>query len=152
MGWALFSKQKGKLKVIQQMDVESRTVPTECDSVQEDILGDRDLVIVSNRGPFSFQFDEHERLAYQRSGGGLVTALLGLANQVESTWVACAAGEGDRQWEEGKVPLEGGQVQVKFIQPDMEAFEGYYGMISNPLLWFLQHSMWDFAHAPTFKS
>jgi trehalose 6-phosphate synthase len=38
---------------------------------------------------------------------------------------------------------------VCFINPDPQAYDGYYNVIANPLLWFLQHSMWDYAHAPT---
>ncbi|MCK4727265.1 MAG: trehalose-6-phosphate synthase, partial [Anaerolineales bacterium] len=29
-----------------------------------------------------------------------------------------------------------------------EAYEGYYNVIANPLLWFLQHSMWDVPTSP----
>ena len=43
-----------------------------------------DLIIVSNRGPYSFYTDEGGEIKHQRSGGGLVTALLGLANKVSS--------------------------------------------------------------------
>ncbi|RPJ46904.1 MAG: trehalose-6-phosphate synthase, partial [Chloroflexi bacterium] len=66
--------------------------------------------------------------------------------------------EEDRAWSEGDIPLDekdagaaqqGDQLHMRFICPGAEAYEGYYQVISNPLLWFLQHSMWDFSHMPT---
>jgi trehalose 6-phosphate synthase len=39
-------------------------------------------------------------------------------------------------------------VGVQFLSPDEAAYEGYYNLIANPLLWFLQHSMWDVPRAP----
>jgi trehalose 6-phosphate synthase len=44
---------------------------------------------------------------------------------------------------------EGGALRVQFITPEASAYEGFYGVISNPLLWFLQHSMWDIFRSPT---
>jgi trehalose 6-phosphate synthase len=38
---------------------------------------------------------------------------------------------------------------VDFIAPTEESYEGYYGVIANPLLWFLQHSMWNIFREPT---
>ena len=37
---------------------------------------------------------------------------------------------------------------MQFLTPDETAYEGYYNVIANPLLWFLQHSMWDVPRAP----
>ena len=39
-------------------------------------------------------------------------------------------------------------VQVKFLNIEQSAFDGYYNKIANPLLWFLQHSMWDVPRTP----
>jgi trehalose 6-phosphate synthase len=38
---------------------------------------------------------------------------------------------------------------VKFVTADEAAYDGYYKVIANPLLWFLQHSMWDIFRSPT---
>ena len=32
--------------------------------------------------------------------------------------------------------------------PTPEAYHKYYNVISNPLLWFLQHYLWDTSRAP----
>jgi trehalose 6-phosphate synthase len=127
---------------------------TECGELRRDFLANRDLIIVSNRGPCSFQTGEDGAVKVQRSGGGLVTALLGLAKQVPSTWIACAMSDADRAWSLGSIPLDegnvhGDQLQIRFINPQAKAYEDYYQVISNPLLWFLQHAIWDFSRTPT---
>jgi trehalose 6-phosphate synthase len=43
-------------------------------------------------------------------------------------------------------------IRVQFLSPTAEAFDGYYNVIANPLLWFLQHSMWDVPRAPVIDS
>lgn len=120
-----------------------------------DCLGDlidarRTLVIASNRGPVTFERNEDGEIDFERGTGGLVTALTGLARQIDASWIACAKTEADIAWKEGEIPLEGEEntMRVKFISPDPDAYEGYYNVIANPLLWFLQHSMWDLPRAP----
>ena len=93
---------------------------------------------------------EDGTLQFQRGGGGLVTALSGLCRHTEdATWIACARTDADADWEEGRVPLEdGSSIRVRFLSPDPAAYADYYNVIANPLLWFLQHSMWDVPRAP----
>jgi trehalose 6-phosphate synthase len=118
----------------------------------ESLLQDRQLIIVSNRGPVTFHRDENGQLQPQRgAGGGLVTALSGLAQHVEARWIACAQTEEDRIWGEGDIPLlkGGGNICLQFISPEGSAYDSYYKVIANPLIWFLQHSMWDIFRSPT---
>jgi trehalose 6-phosphate synthase len=125
----------------------------DCQGVPQAFLNRRDLIIVSNRGPFSLQTNDDGEIVPQRSGGGLVTALLGMANQVPSTWISCAMSEEDRGKMEIDLPLGTAEndIRVCFIAPEAQAYDWYYSVISNPLLWFLQHSIWDFANAPTLN-
>lgn len=113
----------------------------------------RSVIIASNRGPVSFHRDENGTLSFQRGTGGLVTALTGLARQIDATWISCANTEEDELWREGRVPLveDGETIHVKFLSPAQDAYEGYYNVIANPLLWFLQHSMWDVPRAPVIN-
>ena len=48
------------------------------------------------------------------------------------------------------VPPEetGTQFRLRFVVPDENAYNQYYNEISNPLLWFLQHYLWDTPLAP----
>jgi trehalose 6-phosphate synthase len=120
------------------------------ESFDPDWLDNRVLIIAANRGPVSFETDEDGSLRMQRGSGGLVTALSGLAQHVEATWIACARTEADAVWSNGLVPLPDGEgtLRVHFLSPEPSAYEGYYNVIANPLLWFLQHSMWDVSRTP----
>ncbi len=123
---------------------------TSCETLEAELLGGRPLIIASNRGPISFEPDDSGDLQAHRSGGGLVTALLGLCLHSQATWVACAAGDTDAAWREGEVRLPGSDqpLYLQFLNPEPSAYDGYYNVISNPLLWFLQHSMWDVPRSP----
>lgn len=114
-------------------------------------LQDRAIMVVSNRGPVSLTQDDQGDLLFQRSGGGLVTALTGMAQQVEMTWVAAAINDLETTWESRRISLGEDQpsLDLQFVPLSKEVYEGYYNVIANPLLWFLQHSMWDFISAPT---
>jgi trehalose 6-phosphate synthase len=121
-----------------------------CEAVEAVFFSDRALVIAANRGPVTFETAEDGTLEYQRGGGGLVTALTGLCRHAaNATWIACARTEADAVWRNGRVPVaDGTDIRVEFLTPDPAAYEGYYNVIANPLLWFLQHSMWDVPRAP----
>ncbi|MBV9819194.1 MAG: trehalose-6-phosphate synthase [Solirubrobacterales bacterium] len=115
---------------------------------------DTPLVLVSNRGPVTFQEDG----SIKRGTGGLVTALIGLASHRPVTWVASAMTEGDVQAAEradGKpFPVtgpEGDEYRVKLVASDSEAYHGFYSIIANPLLWFIQHYLWDLSNAPDIR-
>ena len=104
-----------------------------------------EIIIVSNRGPITMSKNEGGEFTYKRGSGGLVTALTGLANFTKLTWVACAMSPEDAEWKNGEICSDdnGCNLNVHFINPPSQAYDGYYNQISNPLLWFLQHSMWD---------
>ncbi len=104
------------------------------------------LILVSNRGPVTFQTDGEAR----RGTGGLVTALMGLARHREVTWIASAMSEGDvamaGRHGGGAFPVEspdGTEYRVKLVASDPEAYYRFYSIIANPMLWFIQHYLWD---------
>ncbi len=115
------------------------------------ILQNRSLIIASNRGPVSFNKADNGELESKRGGGGLVTALTGLANLTDAHWIASAQSEEDRKWGRGPVSLDGSDrtIDVQFLSSEPAAYDGYYNGISNSLLWFLQHSMLDITRTPT---
>jgi trehalose 6-phosphate synthase len=109
----------------------------------------RPVIIVANRAPIVFERTEDGEFIFERGAGGLVTALSAMAQYLPAKWIACARTEADSEWRSGNVPLQNGHnIQVGFINPSAEAYDGYYNVISNPLLWFLQHSMWDLPRYP----
>lgn len=101
-----------------------------------------ELIVVSNRGPVSYYRDEHGNRIEKRGAGGLVTALRGLLAHHDVTWIASAISDEDRA-----VAREGGG-DVVLVAHDPEAYRGYYDVIANPLLWFVQHSLWGLSTQP----
>lgn len=112
------------------------------------------IVIASNRGPFSFKAQKNGSYITRRSPGGLVTALAALAAKRDVLWVAAAQGKGDQQWskDHDDQPQEVDGIQLKFVRPGAKAYERYYNIISNPLLWFIQHQLWDYPRKPSITS
>ena len=112
------------------------------------------LVLVSNRGPVTFEDDG----SMSRGTGGLVTALTGLASHRDAVWIASAMTPADakRAKEAGGKPIEvrtpsGGEYQVKLVDSDPEAYDGFYNIVANPMLWFIQHYLWDLSNAPDIR-
>jgi trehalose 6-phosphate synthase len=112
------------------------------------------LVLVSNRGPVTFGPDGEIR----RGTGGLVTALTGLASHREVTWIASAMTDEDVEAAErnGGRPFavsapDGGEYRVKLVASDAAAYDRFYNIIANPMLWFIQHYLWDLSNAPDIR-
>jgi trehalose 6-phosphate synthase len=42
--------------------------------------------------------------------------------------------------------------RLHFVLTEKESYDLFYMTVSNPLLWFLQHYMWDVVRVPTFSS
>ncbi|MFP4323743.1 MAG: trehalose-6-phosphate synthase [Anaerolineales bacterium] len=112
------------------------------------------IVIASNRGPFSFTQHEDGSFSSERGAGGLVTALSALAEQHDVLWIACALGDDDRAWAkaQGHAPQDVQGTRLKLVIPDDEAYNKYYNTIANPLLWFIQHQLWDATRAPSITA
>ncbi len=112
------------------------------------------LVLVSNRGPVTFQDDG----TVMRGTGGLVTALTGLASHRPVTWIASAMTSMDAiRAREAHGPItvrspSGGEYQVRYVTSDPEAYERFYNIFANPMLWFIQHYLWDLSNAPVVDS
>ena len=124
----------------------------------DELLGKQRLILASNRGPMEYHAQPGGELQPRRGSGGVVTALSGLTNYVDFTWIASSMGEGDRRAAEqsgGKAmrsPLPGQQVSVRFVTTPRRAYHKYYNIICNPLLWFLQHYMWSSPYTPRVDS
>lgn len=109
------------------------------------------IVIVSNRGPFSFRKSADGTYRVERGAGGLVTALGALAEQHDVVWVAAAMDKGDRRWvdDQSDEPQQVEGISLRLIKPNKKAYQGYYNVISNPMLWFIQHQLWDTPRNPS---
>ncbi len=119
--------------------------------------GDQPLIIVSNRGPAQFDRDEDGERIIRRGGGGLVTALSGLARHRRVLWVASAMSDEDIAVSEEaggpvEVELEGIVYEVEMVTSDPEAYDLFYNVIANPHLWFIQHYLWDLSNVPDIRA
>ncbi len=117
-------------------------------------IGQDPLILVSNRGPVEFSREGDGRTAKPGSGG-LVTALAGLASHLEdAVWVCAALSDEDAAvaQEHGGKAFEhtgpGPNIRLRMVELDPDAQHKFYAVISNPLLWFVQHSLWDLATTP----
>ena len=123
-------------------------------SLAADLLRGQRLILVSNRGPMEYHAAAGGVLQARRGSGGVVTALSGLTNHVDFTWIASAMSDGDRRAavaNEGRAvpsPLPGQRVSVRFINTPRRAYHKHYNIICNPLLWFIQHYMWSSPYTP----
>ncbi|MBN1862741.1 MAG: trehalose-6-phosphate synthase [Dehalococcoidales bacterium] len=117
-------------------------------------LSPRRLILASNRGPIEYYLAEDGELQSRRGSGGVVTALSSLSKYLEIDWIASAMGQGDReraQRAEGKhfkAPGDNDSLYLRFLVFPRNTYHKYYSVICNPLLWFLQHYMWNSPTTP----
>lgn len=140
------------IRTVQEETIDTSTgddLRQRCERLQAEFFSNRELIIAANRAPVIFETAQDGNLHFQQGGGGLATALLGLCQQTNAIWIACERTAADADWRAGDVALgEDKNYWVQFLAPEVAAYEGYYNVIANPLLWFLQHSMWDVPRAP----
>jgi trehalose 6-phosphate synthase len=115
----------------------------------------RKLIVVSNRGPVGFGRDPSGGRITRRGGGGLVTALRSLVSHHDVTWIASAIGAEDHAVaaEAGGRALEetardGSSFRLRLVQHDARAYDWFYNVVANPVLWFLQHYLWALPSSP----
>jgi trehalose 6-phosphate synthase len=120
-------------------------------------MSDQRLVIVSNRGPAQFERELGGERTVQRGGGGLVTALSGLVAHRGALWIASAMTEEDvavsreADGQPVEVTLDDVSYEVLMVESEPEAYDRFYNVIANPLLWFVQHYLWDLSNAPDIR-
>jgi trehalose 6-phosphate synthase len=115
----------------------------------------RRLIVVSNRGPVTFGRDASGDRVARRGGGGLVTAVDSLASRHDVTWIASALSDEDRAVVEeagggafDEASRRGSPFRLRLVAHDPAAFDRYYNVIANPMLWFIQHRLWDLVRKP----
>ena len=105
------------------------------------------IAFASNRGPVSF-VERDGRFETKRGAGGLAGALDPVARGRgdDAVWIAAATSDADRRAIEqghtaGLREELGYRVALLDIEPSQ--YSGYYDTISNRLLWFANHCLWD---------
>jgi trehalose 6-phosphate synthase len=118
-----------------------------------ELLAERRLILVSNRGPVEYRVAQNGELQLNRGTGGVVTALRAISKYIEVTWIASTMGEGDRlaassQIGRFQVTLPGQRLYLRLVTSPRNVYHKYYNLFCNPLLWFLQHYMWNSPYTP----
>ncbi|HET7567317.1 MAG TPA: trehalose-6-phosphate synthase [Gaiellaceae bacterium] len=114
----------------------------------------RELVVVANRAPVTYERSAAGERGARRGGGGLVTALGGLLAHHDVTWIASAMSDEDRvvAAEHGEAFAEttrdGAAYRLRLVAHDPDAYDRFYNVVANPTLWFLQHYLWGLGTAP----
>src|SRR3954452_16592959 len=129
------------------------------------------VVLLSHRGPASFRRTP-SGLTIKRGAGGLVTALMGLAEHLDdAVWVCAAANEADAyvaaEHEGHSIEIAfsphpqivdedsgptGPTLNVRYVDVDRDQHDAFYTKIANPLLWFVQHGLYGSASEPNITA
>src|ERR1700682_1754093 len=119
------------------------------------LLKDFHPIVAANRPPVDVARDPGDRMHFVRGAGGLVTGLSGLALAAGAGLGASLPGglEGELGLEGGGEPMmvettDRSRFQVSWVNAPRLAYDLYYNTIANPLLWFVQHYLWNLAEAP----
>jgi len=109
------------------------------------------LIIATNRGPVEYYVNQDKALKSRRGAGGVVTALIEAGRQMETTWVAMAMTEADRialkEAQQANERLswndQDQKINLHYVAVSKTAYRKHYDLISNQLLWFLQHYLYN---------
>ncbi len=111
------------------------------------------LIVASNRGPVRWQRDAEGGRVAKRGFGGLVTALGDALAEEPGQWVSVALDDDDlavaheHREQPLTVDLSGSPTTVRLLDVG-ERFSDYYDEVSNQLLWFTLHQLWNAPYEP----
>ena len=43
------------------------------------------------------------------------------------------------------------EYRVRLVVSDPDAYDRFYNVVANPMLWFIQHYLWDLSNAPDIR-
>jgi len=105
------------------------------------------VLLASNRGPVSYTVEDDGTLTPRRGGGGLVSGLSAIGDDVKSVWVCAALSEGDRAAaRQGRVD----DPALRMLDIDATTFARAYNGIANSTLWFVHHLIYNTPTTPVF--
>lgn len=105
------------------------------------------LTLASNRGPASF-VESESGFEMTRSAGGMGPTLHRVARVAgqRSVWIAATVSDSDRR------AIQAGALKgidetlgyrLRLLNIDADTYSSYYEQVSNRLLWFANHCLWD---------
>lgn len=117
-------------------------------------LKDKYVIVASNRGPVEFRSESDGSLKAYRGAGGVVAAMSTALVATEAVWISAARTREDaivaRQAPKNRLamPPDKPQYWIRYIVPEKRDFHQYYNVISNSLLWPMQHYLFDVVRTP----
>jgi len=115
----------------------------------EEIVGDRRLIVVSNRGPVQYEKDPEGRIVAKTSAGGLATAMEPVLRACGGTWVCHGSGSADFEVADADGRTSLGQYSIRFVRIEEQLFNGFYNGFANGALWPLFHNAFS---EPVFQA
>jgi trehalose 6-phosphate synthase len=114
------------------------------------------MMLVTHRGPYRFSPQDDGTFLASRGAGGIVSALLPLVDGHEPVeagdrraWVAAAIDDGDRAAvAAGAASVPGLDLHLLDLDPALHRM--HYDVMSNAVLWFLHHGLFDLPRRPRF--
>ncbi|MGQ0823484.1 MAG: alpha,alpha-trehalose-phosphate synthase (UDP-forming) [Actinomycetota bacterium] len=108
------------------------------------------MIVVSHRGPFRFVRQDDGTFTARRGAGGVAGALGPLLDETpDVTWIAAAISRDDvAATHAGTAAGPGVEVQLLDLDPALHRM--HYDVVSNGVLWFVFHEMFDRVRRPQF--
>lgn len=105
------------------------------------------VTLVSNRGPVTFVHSDRG-FETKRGAGGLAGSLDPVARRLgeRATWIAATTSDDDRHAvQAGRVDSLAAELgyPVRMLDIDAATYRSYYDTVSNRMLWFANHCLWD---------
>lgn len=114
------------------------------------MTGKRPIVVVSNRGPVTFELADTGRPEPRRGAGGLVSGLGPLVTGTDTVWIAAAMSAGDRVVARGGAVVDAAGFRVRLLDLDPSTFAIHYDQVCNSALWFAHHGLFSPVTTPAW--
>ena len=115
----------------------------------EEQLGEYLLIVASNREPY-IHMHKKAKIIFQRSAGGVVTALDPVMKACSGLWIAHGSGDADKKTVDKndrlQVPPDDPKYTLHRIWLTKEEEDGYYYGFANEALWPLSHISYTRPH------
>ena len=126
-----------------EIDYRENWTPQALQLVVRDQLHSPQIIVVSNREPYSHEFIENGAIEVRVPASGMVTALEPVMRACSGTWVAHGSGSADRDTvdrsDRVRVPPEDPTYTLRRVWLSESEEQGYYYGLSNEGLWPLCH-------------
>ena len=111
------------------------------------------MIVVSHRGPYRFEANGDGSYASERGAGGVASALGAVIEKSDHdvTWIAAALSEDDVSAAKSG-SLDDLDIDLRLVALDPELHAMHYDFVSNGVLWFLFHDMFDRIRRPRFDN